>query len=756
MAFSTKEAVEIPLTREILLDFENDVEITEDMLPFKINVTKKYFWVFLNALSFQEEDLQIVFRSLSAEETLDNFHFAISCLTTFVQVNFTGPDLDEETATFLKNTVNDDKCRRMLAMNNEDCNVNVKFPSLLVAAQVIFKNCRSKSFAKLWWMWRTILVHQKILDELSPTLLSAAEALQKVIKDINLPSNLQALFELEQAQLFCEFRSVGKAEEHINRACKIMGLKHERFGKLGKRTRYQEKDIAQLSMEVILLDKPDVERPEVKEHKVPTIVTLNDDVRLDKIEFANDSKAMRLPDLEQRILLILAHHMMISKPEDDLFYEEMRPFIEIILSQNNTWAVRTATLLLRCKLEAKQNRTKERSLMQCEEVVVAMTKVDPPPLNRVGGVYSTFLMPLWKTKEQYADLTLNLGLIKAALELYTSLQLWEEVIICYTILKMRHKSAEIIKEQLEIKPTVKLWCLLGDATDDATCYEKAWELSKRRSHRAQRHWGYHYFVRKQYAECISHFEKSVSINPLQAMVWLRLGFAALETQNWQIAATAYRRYTTLEPNGFEAWNNLAQAYLKLGNTQNAHRALKDALRCNFENWKIWENFLIVSGNIGNWQDMITSYHKLLDLKEKYLSLESLRLLVYEVLDQGDMTGPDMKKTQELLGRVTSIFPNEGGVWDLYARLAMVPLLKIQRLQRAYRCYAQGNWAKDPKVCVKVLQICLRLGNVMEQDNEGLDTVINSVRLNISSAITVVKKMEYEETKALLQEVAELL
>lgn len=229
------------------------------------------------------------------------------------------------------------------------------------------------------------------------------------------------------------------------------------------------------------------------------------------------------------------------------------------------------------------------------------------------------------------------------------------MIVCYTILKLRHKAAEIINQQLEKKPTVKLWCLLGDATDDITCYEKAWDLSKRRSHRAQRHWGNFLYNRKKYAECIPHFEKSVSINPLQANVWFRLGFAAHQSENWQVAATAYKRYTTLEPDGFEAWNNLAQAYLKIGNKRSAHQALLEALKCNFENWKVWENFLIVSSDISMYTDVIRSYHRLLDLKEKYLNVHVLGELVCDVIDdtidcEGLPAARFLQKTRELLGK----------------------------------------------------------------------------------------------------------
>lgn len=59
------------------------------------------------------------------------------------------------------------------------------------------------------------------------------------------------------------------------------------------------------------------------------------------------------------------------------------------------------------------------------------------------------------------------------------------------------QAAEVIRQEMEKKETVKLWCLLGDATDDVECYKKAWELSGEKSGRAQRHWGMYYFTRKQ-------------------------------------------------------------------------------------------------------------------------------------------------------------------------------------------------------------------------------------------------------------------
>lgn len=253
-----------------------------------------------------------------------------------------------------------------------------------------------------------------------------------------------------------------KAEKHIKIASDILGLQYSLVGKMGKRTRYQEKDVAQLALEVALIERENIDRKPVQKIKVPHNVTLQDDVRIDAISYLDNTRNnMLFPNTEQMLLLTIVQHMMISQPLDSIYYEELKPFLDIILSQNNTWSVRTSTLLLRSKLESKQNRTIERSLQQCEEIVNCINNNEPHPLLRIDGVYGTALEPTWKTEAIYANLLLNVGLKKDSLCIYLKLQMWEEVILCYTLLDLKHKAIEVIKEQLETRPTVKLWCLFG-------------------------------------------------------------------------------------------------------------------------------------------------------------------------------------------------------------------------------------------------------------------------------------------------------
>lgn len=272
----------------------------------------------------------------------------------------------------------------------------------------------------------------------------------------------KAKLHLELAQLFIIFRNVSRTDKHSRIAQEHLGFKMDLVGVMGKRTRYQCEDKAQLVLTVTLEDRKDLLRPTVKDLITPNSVSLNDDTRLENISFANgDIPIVELPNTEQKLLLTVVQQMWFSKPFDELHTEELTPYITYALAQKNTWCVRTAALLVRCRLEVNNKRTKERTLTQCEEVINCFSRDEPHALARVGGVYNTGIQPIWETEGQYADMMFKMGLIKAALDVYLRTSMWEEVIGCYSALDMRHQASKIIKQQLQVQETVKLWCWLG-------------------------------------------------------------------------------------------------------------------------------------------------------------------------------------------------------------------------------------------------------------------------------------------------------
>jgi len=54
---------------------------------------------------------------------------------------------------------------------------------------------------------------------------------------------------------------------------------------------------------------------------------------------------------------------------------------------------------------------------------------------------------------------------------------------------------------------------------------------------------------------------------------------------------------------FEAWNNLAKCYIKNGQKSRAYYALKEAVKCNYESWMVWDNLMVVSVDCGCFEEV---------------------------------------------------------------------------------------------------------------------------------------------------------
>ena len=83
----------------------------------------------------------------------------------------------------------------------------------------------------------------------------------------------------------------------------------------------------------------------------------------------------------------------------------------------------------------------------------------------------------------------------------------------------------------------------------------------------------------------------------------------MKQEQWIKSMDAYVHYVSLEPDGYMGWNNLAQSYIKLQQKRQAHKCLMNALRCEYENWHMWENFMIVSTDLLHYSDAIRSYNR---------------------------------------------------------------------------------------------------------------------------------------------------
>ncbi|KAH9270510.1 hypothetical protein BASA83_007322 [Batrachochytrium salamandrivorans] len=526
------------------------------------------------------EDLDTWFRSrlsnalveASVETKFQILSIGIACLYSFIQGAWTGPllpfkatDLLPIAASSTQEGKSRSKLLGWLMSDYEEAYALTNEPILLLLARWILVDAAKefKDFKTMgWWTYRCAFIQQRIIE-------NHAITLQDIIVD-----------SLDE----------------------------------GKRTKFQTFDATQL---IVVAESRRGATVPLESASTPITLDHNDDTLLEKLKITDKNAAPQhnLSVVDQCILLAFCLNVKNTNPIHGLTTEEMFPYVRRVLDHPNNWMVHTMGLLLRCRLEMAKSRTAERSVLQLQALVDQFTVLDSTVSERMEHIFSIMLPSKWELERELGERFVSLGVIRSAMEIFERLEMWEDVVSCHIMLEEPSKAEVIVIELLKTSPnSPKFLCLLGDIKGDIQYYMKAWEVSGNRYARSMRSLGAHYFKKENMEKCVECYQLALALNPLFENSWFVLGCAAMKIENFDIAERAFNRVTVIDPDNGEAWNNLASVYIKGKKLREAFNCLKESLKHNYDASNIWENYLFVSVDIGEFSESIRAIDRVLMIR----------------------------------------------------------------------------------------------------------------------------------------------
>ncbi|OIS97025.1 PREDICTED: tetratricopeptide repeat protein 27 homolog isoform X1 [Nicotiana attenuata] len=696
-----------------------------------------------------------------------------------------------------------------------------------------------------WWLARLLIIQQKLLDDRSSSLFDllqvfTRESLQHIgslekVKDYwaSLISEedvltIVSMLHLEAGIMELTYGRVDASRVHIESAAATSRLNFSLSGALGFRTVHQAEPKAQLLL-VGSVDAGDGSASLGNEfqNKVSTSVEnavpqhLSETHETSDIlmtpRFLGDDKSsensaqgaqnhsiasMQLKPTQQAV--ILAQCLSIEKRArgDELQRWEMAPYIEAIDSQKSSlFTLQHLCDILRIRWESTRSRTKQRALLMMDKLVQGICDPSPGATQRMHCCFGVNIPTIPALRKEYADLLVSCGLIGEAVKVYEELELWDNLIYCYRLMEKKAAAVELIKSQLSERPCdPRLWCSLGDVTNDDKCYEKAQEVSGNKSARAQRSLARNAYNRGEYEKSKDLWESAMAMNSMYPDGWFALGAAALKARDVEKALDGFTRAVQLDPENGEAWNNIACLHMVKKKNKEAFIAFKEALKLKRDSWQMWENFSHVAANIGNFSQALEAVTKVLDMtNKKRIDIELLERMLQELelrtstrdselhalrdstgsaeagsnminADPSTRSDVDLARERETeyliqsVGKILRQIVQTGGnaeIWGLYARwhklkgdLAMCS----EALLKQVRSYQGSDLWKDKDRFAKFARASLELCKVYQEiaRRNGSRRELSAAEMHLKSTIKQAEAFsdtkEYQDILACFDEV----
>ncbi|XP_020581812.1 tetratricopeptide repeat protein 27 homolog isoform X2 [Phalaenopsis equestris] len=546
--------------------------------------------------------------------------------------------------------------------------------------------CSNSAKTTSWWLCRLFLLQQRVLDDLSSSLYNLLQIFKnEVLSQFGEMKNvvdywgtmlnekeamtIASMGQIEAGILEYHYGRIDSSRLHLAHAAETSGTDISVIGILGYRTIHQVDAKPQLvlitkgqqakgnrNLESFSQEQNDGQKMLDRQGRLdfesngqhecdilmaPRLIQDATTVGANG-ESAIIGKGAVLTLIQQAIVLAQCLHLQRTKRDDELSRWEMAPYIEAVDSQApSNYIIRISCDILRIRWETTRSRTKQRALLMMDKLVEAIYESVPMAAQRVQLAFCVYTPTISALRKEYGELCVGCGMVGEALNIFEDLELWDNLIYCYRLLDKKAAAVDLINSRLHETPKdPKLWCSLGDVTNNDDFYEKALEISNNKSARAMRSLARSAYNRGDYERAKSLWESAMAVNSLYPDGWFALGAAALKARDINKAIDGFTRAVQLDPENGEAWNNVACLHMINKKSKAAFIAFKEALKFRRNSWQLWENYSHVAVDTGN-------FYQALEAIKMVLELSSNKRVDIEFLDK------ILTKTEEYASRSSS-------------------------------------------------------------------------------------------------------
>lgn len=766
---------------------------------------------------------------------------AVAALLAFTQQNVSGPPRKFSTFPFWNSSLDEGWYSNLggiwdaWASDNLasfGSNVHGKFSLLqfIVFAELLFNILQnldlSDCWSVSWWLFRISMFQQNILDELSSSLFDQVQVYKnKMLGHFGELENVSIYWD----SLLCDgegsyfvsaaFLEAGIAEYKygrvdasrllLNSAHEACGLQLTLTGILGFRTIHQVDAKSQMVL-VAKTNKSGSDEGQVTEPIVAqsdntalknamSSIPVEGDESCDILRMprlvhdgsnsasentTNPSTKVSLSAIQQAAVLAECLHVSRSR-SDEMSGWEMAPYIESIDSQDESYfVVRSLCDILRIRWESARSRTKQRALLMMENLVEGVGKEFPVAAQRVKMAFGVHMPTLPALRKEYGELLISCGIVGEALDIFKDLELWDNLIYCYRLLGKVADAVSLINARLSVTPNdPRLWCSLGDATNNDDHYKKALEVSNNRSARAMRSMARSAYNRNDFYTSKILWESALSLNSLVPDGWFAYGTAAWKDKDLDKAVEAFSRAVQIDPENGEAWNNIACLHMIRGKSQAAVQAFREAVKFKRNSWEIWENYSKVALDTGNVRLTLEALKTVLNLSsnkrfnvgilDKVMSLlEEQSLHSVDTHEASDDANKETRQSNQLLDIVGDILQQvvrTGGsnadIWGLYARWHKIKgnlmacsealLKQVRSLQGSGLWHDQKKFTKYAQASLQLCKVYIEISSSCGSRRELLTAEMH-LRSTLKQATEFSESNEYKTLDNCLEEIKKFI